>query len=81
MLSIQSLLSRIGYDPGPIDGIFGQQTRQAVIDFQVDNGLTPDGIVGPATWRQFEVFLEAMTDIGYSQGIHFIILREDTILH
>jgi g-D-glutamyl-meso-diaminopimelate peptidase len=54
---IQSLLSRIGYDPGPIDGIFGQQTRQAVIDFQVDNGLTPDGIVGPATWKQFEVFL------------------------
>lgn len=54
---IQSLLSRIGYNPGSVDGIFGPQTREAVIEFQADNGLTPDGIVGPATWRQLEVFL------------------------
>jgi len=58
---IQSLLARIGYNPGAVDGIFGQHTRDAVIDFQVDNGLVPDGIVGPATWRIAEVFLR-----GYS---------------
>jgi g-D-glutamyl-meso-diaminopimelate peptidase len=46
---LQSLLSKIGYNPGSIDGVFGQQTRRAVIDFQVDNGLVPDGVVGPAT--------------------------------
>lgn len=54
---IQSLLARIGYNPGPIDGIFGTQTQQAVIAFQRDNGLVPDGIVGPATWGFFERFL------------------------
>jgi g-D-glutamyl-meso-diaminopimelate peptidase len=57
---VQSLLVRIGYDPGPVDGIFGQQTREAVREFQLDNGLEPDGVVGPATWGRFERFL-----IGY----------------
>ncbi len=32
------------------DGIFGEATRNAVIAFQRFAGLTPDGIVGPATW-------------------------------
>ncbi|MGB7605333.1 MAG: M14 family metallopeptidase [Lutisporaceae bacterium] len=54
---IQSLLAKIGYNAGAIDGIFGQQTRQAVIEFQRNNGLTADGIVGPATWNFFERFL------------------------
>ena len=34
-----------------IDGIFGESTRAAVIDLQNTFGLTPDGIVGPATWE------------------------------
>ncbi len=54
---LQSLLRRIGYNPGPVDGIFGSQTRQAVIAFQRDNGLVPDGVVGPATWGILEKFL------------------------
>lgn len=54
---IQSLLARIGYNPGTVDGVFGQQTREAVRDFQLDNGLTPDGVVGPATWSRFEGLL------------------------
>ena len=33
------------------DGIFGPRTREAVIAFQRFAGLTPDGIVGPATWK------------------------------
>lgn len=31
------------------DGIYGQNTKEAVIIFQMKNGLTPDGIVGAAT--------------------------------
>lgn len=34
----------------PVDGIFGEQTRNAVITFQRIFNLTPDGIVGRATW-------------------------------
>ncbi|NLY42582.1 MAG: LysM peptidoglycan-binding domain-containing protein [Clostridiaceae bacterium] len=54
---IQSVLQRIGYNPGPIDGIFGQQTQRAVIQFQRDNGLTADGIIGPNTYRLLERFM------------------------
>lgn len=31
------------------DGVFGKLTREAVITFQKEHGLTADGIVGPAT--------------------------------
>ncbi|MCM3224846.1 peptidoglycan-binding domain-containing protein [Terribacillus saccharophilus] len=34
------------------DGIFGPNTRQAVINFQRNNGLGVDGIVGQATWNR-----------------------------
>ncbi len=53
---VQSLIARIGYNPGPVDGVFGQQTQRAVMAFQRDNGLVPDGIVGAATWRLLESF-------------------------
>jgi peptidoglycan hydrolase-like protein with peptidoglycan-binding domain len=33
-----------------IDGIFGWQTEEAVVDFQKSDNLTPDGVVGPLTW-------------------------------
>ena len=33
------------------DGIFGSQTKAAVMSFQHDNGLEEDGIIGPETWR------------------------------
>jgi len=40
------------------DGIFGSGTRQAVIAFQQMMGLSPDGIVGPDTWRAlYNVYL------------------------
>jgi len=34
----------------PIDGVFGISTEDAVKEFQRIFDLTPDGIVGPATW-------------------------------
>ncbi|MPW24503.1 LysM peptidoglycan-binding domain-containing protein [Alkalibaculum sp. M08DMB] len=73
---IQSLLNRIGYPAGPIDGVFGEQTRSAVIAFQRDNRLTADGIVGPATWSLFERFLEGYdTYIVQSGDTFFNIAR------
>ncbi|NLP07901.1 MAG: LysM peptidoglycan-binding domain-containing protein [Clostridiaceae bacterium] len=54
---VQSLLNRIGYNAGPVDGIFGSGTYQAVTAFQTNNSLVPDGIVGPATWAVLDRLL------------------------
>jgi hypothetical protein len=52
--SVQQLqieLSRIGLSEISIDGTYGPTTEAAVRQFQRDQGLTPDGIVGPQTWQ------------------------------
>lgn len=46
---LQQQLRRKGYNPGPIDGVFGSQTENAVRQFQLANNLMPDGTVGPET--------------------------------
>ncbi len=43
VLSIQGLLKRAGYEPGPIDGLTGTKTRAAVMAWQLDQGLIVDG--------------------------------------
>ena len=48
---VQSRLKKWGYYKGSVDGVFGAQTRAAVIAFQKKNGLTADGIVGKATYQ------------------------------
>ena len=35
-----------------VDGLFGNNTRSAVIEYQKKNDLTPDGIVGQNTWKK-----------------------------
>jgi g-D-glutamyl-meso-diaminopimelate peptidase len=49
VMKMQALLKKIGYFSGVVDGVFGNETQNAVIRFQKDNGLTPDGIVGANT--------------------------------
>ena len=46
---IQTKLKRWGYYTGSIDGVYGSRTVAAVKWFQSKNGLTADGIAGPAT--------------------------------
>jgi hypothetical protein len=52
VITLQNLLSERGYNPGTIDGDFGPGTECAVVQFQIDNGLTADGIVGAGTWQE-----------------------------
>jgi len=46
---LQQALTAAGYDPGPADGTYGEQTEAAVVAFQQSNGLSVDGRVGPET--------------------------------
>ena len=48
---IQTKLKNWGYYDGAVDGIFGSGTAEAVRYFQRKNGLTADGIAGPATLK------------------------------
>lgn len=46
---VQERLSQWGYYSGPLDGYYGYETYQAVLDFQRSNGINPDGVVGEIT--------------------------------
>lgn len=52
---LQSMLNDLNYNCGAVDGIFGQGVHNAVIQFQRDNGLSADGIVGKNTWNKLAV--------------------------
>lgn len=46
---VQDALTKLGYDPGKIDGKDGPNTQKAVRKFQAHASIGIDGIVGPAT--------------------------------
>lgn len=52
---LQEILNGGGYNAGPIDGIFGSQTKAAVKAYQTAKGLIADGIVGAQTWAALMV--------------------------
>ncbi len=41
----QLYLTFRGFDPGPVDGMMGVRTRQAIVAFQASQGLPPNGVV------------------------------------
>ncbi|MBD0363252.1 MAG: peptidoglycan-binding protein, partial [Coleofasciculus sp. C3-bin4] len=47
---LQQRLQEQGFNPGPVDGVFGAGTKASVIAFQKAKGLYADGIVGEKTW-------------------------------
>ncbi|NDC36929.1 MAG: hypothetical protein EBZ48_02630 [Proteobacteria bacterium] len=51
-LSVRSLQRELNKEGSKItvDGNFGPLTEKAVKEFQLREGLTPDGVVGPNTW-------------------------------
>ena len=48
-MNVQKFLNRYGFNAGDEDGFLGQQTVNAIREFQSFAGLTPDGDIGPIT--------------------------------
>ncbi len=51
--TLQIRLKKMGFNPGPIDGIFGMKTTGAVKEFQKSKGIKANGIVNQKTWEAF----------------------------
>jgi hypothetical protein len=49
IVDVQSQLQRAGYYDGPVDGILGQMTRDAIAAFQADNGLAVTAAIDEPT--------------------------------
>jgi peptidoglycan hydrolase-like protein with peptidoglycan-binding domain len=60
-----------------VDGIYGSRTEASVRAFQEIFGLTPDGIVGPATWYALVRLYTAVTQLSElrSQGQQFYAIN------
>ena len=80
---IQTSLNRISqnYPAIPkipaVDGIYGSRTEAAVRTFQRIFGLTPDGIVGPATWYELVRLYTGVNSLSElrSQGQQFYAIN------
>ena len=67
---LQSLLNTLGFGNLTIDGTFGNKTKDAVVVFQRNFFLNPDGIVGPLTWNKLLIYSYIVpTDIQYGYNI------------
>ena len=73
VVTIQKKLIRWGYLDGEADGIYGSRTAAAIRHFQKANGLTPDGIAGPATLAALGIF-EGQTSTPNSQSAELALL-------
>jgi len=47
---LQRELQQLGYYNGEIDGVYGELTQAAVKNFQADQQIEVDAVVGPSTW-------------------------------
>ena len=46
--NVQTDLANQGYNPGPVDGVPGPQTEQAISQYQADNGMPATGQIDSA---------------------------------
>ena len=55
VLILQNKLNELGYNCGTVDGIIGNKTINAVLNFQKSNKLSEDGIAGPTTLKSLGI--------------------------
>lgn len=75
--TLQNRLKSLGIFTSAVDGVFGARTEAAVKTFQKNNGLTADGVVGPATRRAlgYDTGASGAGSAGSSNGDYEILAR------
>jgi peptidoglycan hydrolase-like protein with peptidoglycan-binding domain len=56
----EARLKDVGFDPGPIDGIFTAQTQAAVRTFQARYGLPVSGLLDQATREELKLGVDPL---------------------
>jgi len=75
---VQRKLRQWGYYDGAVDGVFGQETYEAVVDFQRKNGLAADGVAGEKTLAAMgissaeAVSASASVSTGYASDVELL---------
>ncbi|MGB5707478.1 MAG: peptidoglycan-binding protein [Arenicellales bacterium] len=66
VVGLQRELTRIGIDPGPVDGLFGDNTAAAIRSFQQQSGLPVDGRPSKQLLQRLNTYKKGqnMTDSG-----------------
>jgi membrane-bound lytic murein transglycosylase B len=55
VMQLQAILNGKGFDSGEVDGILGPATRNAIRDFQLSEGMIPDGFPGRELLARLEI--------------------------
>jgi peptidoglycan hydrolase-like protein with peptidoglycan-binding domain len=79
--AVQQALVDAGYSVGPkgVDGVFGKNTRSAVLKYQKDNGIKQTGNVGPITAGRLGVQQLTSGKPSQSQTTTATTQKKDTI--
>lgn len=70
---IQQILKDVGFDPGPIDGMMGGQTRRAIREFQKKKGLKPTGKIDSMTHPSLNREKEVTVNLKKEEPLSFAI--------
>lgn len=57
----QKRLKELGYDPGPLDGIWGEKTQKALKEFQQDNNLSETMSLNKETAKKLGLQVDIFT--------------------
>ncbi len=68
---VQSVLKKLGLYSGKVNGVYNSSLEEAVKQFQLQNGILADGLVGPVTFKALEKYI-----LGYT---YYRIQPNDTL--
>jgi len=66
--TLQSWLYKAGFNPGGVDGVYGENTEKAVKEFQKKAGITADGIAGKQTYQALQKYVRTQTTVSRSNS-------------